>query len=237
MQFMFKGNLVEYDYLFSNHAKAILFLHGWGGNKNSFITCINFFKTRYNILSISMPPNKNSPLALTMDDYKQLILDLLKLHNINSVIIICHSFGCRVTLTLLSSKINIEKIIITGGAGIILKPKFLIKLNQNHNRILLKKHPQLFNKFASMDYKNLTEINRITFKNIINKNLTNYIQLLTSPALLFWGKNDTATPIKFIKVFKRFKPNTKSIVVKGSHFAYLEYPQLFISECNNFLKS
>lgn len=237
MRFVFKGNLVEYDYSFLNQPKTILFLHGWGGNKDSFSSCINFFKSRYNTLSISMPPNKNSPLALTMYDYKQLILDLLKLYNLDSVIIICHSFGGRVSLMLATSQINIEKIIITGGAGIILKPKFPVKLNQNHNKILLKKHPHLFNKFASPDYKNLTGINRLTFKNIVNKNLTNYIALLKNPILLFWGKNDTATPIKFIKIFKKFNPHTKSIIVKGSHFAYLEYPQLFISECNNFLKS
>lgn len=237
MTFIFKTYLIDYDYNFNNHEQTILFLHGWGGNKNSFISAINFFKHNYNTLSISMPPSKESRIPLTMDDYKNLILQILKLNNIRSVIIVCHSFGMRVSLMLASSDLIIEKIIITGGAGIILQPKFLQKLNSQHSNLLLKKHPSLFPKFASPDYKVLSKIDKITFKNIVNKNLTNYIKLLKCPALLFWGNKDTATPICFTKIFKQHHPNTKTVIVKGSHFAYLEYSQLFINECNLFLKN
>lgn len=236
MRFMFKGNLVEYDYNFLGNASTILFLHGWGGNKDSFAGCKKFFSRRFSTLTISLPPDAHTPTSLTMHDYQQLVIEILRLHNITSVIIICHSFGMRVSLMLAATNLNIEKIMVTGGAGIILEPNFISKLSQNHNRILLGRYPQLFQKFASTDYKNLNKINRQTFKNIIKKNLTEYINLLGCQALLFWGKKDTATPIRFVKIFKKLHPNSQVVIVDGTHFAYLEYPQLFIEECRAFLE-
>ena len=75
---------------------------------------------------------------------------------------------------LTTSKIVIEKIVITGGAGIRFKPNFFKKLNNQFHTILLKSHPQYFNKFASREYATLTTVDRQTFKNIVNKNLTNH---------------------------------------------------------------
>lgn len=237
MTFIYKDNLIEYDYIYSNHPRTILFLHGWGGNKNSFVSCIKYFQHRYNIITISMPPSPLSTLPLSMYDYKKLVLQILHINNIPNVIIVCHSFGMRVSLMLATTNLNIEKIVIAGGAGIILTPKLMTKLNQQHNKILINKHPRLFNKFASEDYKNLSCTNRQTFKKIINKNLTQHITLLKCPVLLFWGKHDTATPIKYLKVFISIHKNSKVKLVGGSHFAYLEYSQLFIDEIDKFLNN
>lgn len=237
MTFLFKTYLINYDYIFNNKQQTILFLHGWGGNKNSFISAINFFKHNYNILSISMPPTKKSCVPLTMYDYKHLILQVLTLHNISKVNIICHSFGMRVSLMLASSNLIIEKLIVTGGAGINTSSSLLKKINSQHKTILLKKHSSLFNKFASADYKILKGVDRTTFKNIVNKNLTDYIKLLKCPTLLFWGNNDKSTPLTFTKIFQHLHSNTKTIIVKGSHFAYLEYSSLFINTCNSFLQT
>ncbi|MFQ6724123.1 MAG: hypothetical protein ACLRFE_02150, partial [Clostridia bacterium] len=135
MTFLYKTYEVEYEYLFSNHSKTILLLHGWGGNKNSFAKAKKFFKNQYNILSISFPPlnlytndynlsQNESIVPLTMYDYRNIALSILTILNLNSIIIICHSFGLRVSLMLATSNISIIKIIITGGAGIRLKSNF-----------------------------------------------------------------------------------------------------------------
>ena len=127
MTFLYKTYSVEYEYLFSEHKKTLLLLHGWGGNKDSFAKVKKVFKSRFNILSISFPPlnlyqtaniNANgqnlnfntSTLPLDMYDYKNIVINLLKLLNLSSVIIICHSFGLRVSLMLATSNIVIEKI-------------------------------------------------------------------------------------------------------------------------------
>ena len=243
MTLLYKTYEVEYEYLFVGHTKTILLLHGWGGNKDSFAKVKKVFKSNYNILSISFPPlnlykNKtNSTNPLDMYDYKNIVQNILKLLNLKSVIIICHSFGFRIALMLTTTNITIEKIIITGGAGIRLKPYFFKKLNTQFHSILLKHHPEYFNQFASNEYTTLSNVDRQTFKNVVNKDLTSYIKNLTCPAFLFWGKKDTATPIKMFKILKNLKSNIKYKIIKeGTHFCYLDHSELFIDYCHQFLK-
>ena len=235
MIFLYKTHQIEYEYIFSSLPKTLLFLHGWGGNKDSFLKAKKILSSQYNTLTISFPPKPDAITPLDMYDYKNIVINILNLLNISSFSIICHSFGMRVSL-MLATSCNIEKIIITGGAGIKLKPKFLRKLNNQFNIIFLKKQPQHFIKFASNDYKNLSPVNRLTFKNIVNKDLTNYIPLLKCPAFLFWGKLDKSTPIKMFKIFKNLKPDIEyKIVQNGDHFCYLKHSETFVDCCQTFL--
>ncbi|MBQ7880735.1 MAG: alpha/beta fold hydrolase [Clostridia bacterium] len=235
MIFLYNTHAIEYEYSFNNHPITILLLHGWGGNKDSFAKIKKIFKSRYNILSVSLPPYDDTISTLDMYDYREIVLTLLKSLNITNIYIICHSFGLRVSL-MLATVIDIKKIVIAGGAGIKLKPNFFKKLTNNFHSLLLKRHPEFFKKFASNDYLNLSNTNRQTFKNIVNKDLTNYINLLKCPAFLFWGTNDTATPIKMFKIFKKLKPDIEyKIIKRGTHFCYLSHSELFVECCDKFL--
>lgn len=236
MLFQYKTYTIDYEYHFNNKTDTILFLHGWQGNKNSFISAIKFFNHKFNTLSISMPPYKNSVIPLSMEDYKNITYSILKTLNLSSIIIICHSFGFRVTLMLSTTDINIIKLVVTGGAGIKLKPNFFKKLTQQFHQIFLHTNPDYFNQIASSDYRNLSPVDKITFKNIVNKDLTNHLKLIKCPIYLFWGDKDLSTNIKITKIIKKFHPNCKIKIVKnGTHFCYLEHSQLFIDCCNNFL--
>ncbi len=236
MTFLYNCHIIDYEYIFSRHPQTILFLHGWGGNKDSFIKLKRILKPNYNIISLTLPPSSDSVTSLTMYDYKNIVVNLLTCLGINQVIIICHSFGFRVSLMLATSNITIKKIIITGGAGIILKANIFKQMSNNFRKIFLKHNPQYFNKYASPDYKYLSAVNQKTFKNIVNKDLTNYIKLLNCPMLLFWGTHDTATPIKMFKIIKKLQPQAKQIIIKnGTHFCYLEQGELFANACQNFL--
>lgn len=256
MIFLYKTYTIEYEYINSGHNQTILFLHGWGGNKDSFAKAKKTFKSNYNILSISFPPQNiynstsqnntsktnlifnSSTIPLEMYDYKNITINILQLLNLKSVIIICHSFGFRVALMLATSNITIEKIVITGGAGIRIKPNFFKKSNNQSHTILLKSHPEYFYKFASSEYSVLSQIDQQTFKNIVNKNLIKHIPILSCPIFLFWGKKDTSTPLKFLKIIKKLKPKSECKIIKnGTHFCYLDKPNLFIDCCQNFIKN
>lgn len=245
MTFLYKGYAIEYEYWYNNYAKTILLLHGWGGNKDSFFKIKQLLKFQYNILSLTFPPNNiytniptDSIIPLDMYDYKNIVQNILQITNINKVNIICHSFGFRVALMLATTKIDIEKIVVTGGAGIRLEHSFLKKINNQFKSIWLKSHPEDFSKIASSEYIQLSNIDRQTFKNIVNKNLINFIKNLTCPIFAFWGKNDTATPIKMFKILKKLKPDIQYKIIKnGTHFCYLEHNNLFVDCCQNFLNS
>ena len=257
MKFLFKNEVVDYDFFKSNKQIAfskqgeenqfdydffnnknndtILFLHGWGGNKFSFSQTINLLKNQFNILTITMPTISPTTTVWNMFDYIQLIENILSIHCIENPIVVCHSFGFRVAM-LLNKKITFSKIIVTGGAG-IKKENIFLKTDKNNNKILLK-HENFkgyFKKIASKDYVNLSEINKETFKNVINLNLK-FASLFNCPMLLFWGLKDKDTPLWIAKTLKK-RNKSKLITTKSDHFAYLKDHSRFNRETLKFIKN
>lgn len=205
MNFLYKREVIDYDFFNINAKSTLLFLHGWGGDKNSFVSSINLLKSKFDILTLTMPTIKETYEVWLLSDYVDLIKNILSLHNVKSVIIVCHSFGFRVAC-LLNGIVDIEKIVITGGAG--LKKINMIKRIEHQNNIILLKHKRfsyLYNKIASADYKSLPDNNKQTFKNVVNT-INNNLIIFSCPMLLFWGKRDTATPIWIAnKIYKKNK--------------------------------
>ena len=233
MNFIFKNEVIDYNY-FGKGTETILFLHGWGGNKISFISTIELLKNRYKILAITMPTINPTNTTWNLFDFANLTSQILKIHNINSATIICHSFGFRVAI-ILKQIFNIKKIIITGGAG-PKKQSTIKKINTQNNKVLNTIKPKKFSlkNFESPDYKTLSPTNKETFKNIVNFNLIKRIKF-NCPILLFWGKNDLDTKLWIAKLIK--KHNIAELIpTVGDHFAYLKLNSLFNHEVKNFLE-
>ncbi len=222
MNIIFKQEIIDYDYVNNNKDTTILFLHGWGGNKFSFSKSIEFLHTKYNILTITMPTILDTKEVWNLCDYSDLVEQLISLINLKKIIVICHSFGLRVLL-LLKDKIQIEKAIITGGAG-LKKIDPISRIIRNEKIIKNKKTMQNF------DYFSLSKTNRETFKNIVNFNLFNFIKF-PFPLLLFYGKKDRETKMWIAKKLKS-KNNANLIKTNGTHFSYLENS----SEFNRYIK-
>lgn len=232
MKFLYKSEIIDYDYFYNQHKDTIVFLHGWGGNKFSFISTSNLLKNKYNILSITLPTIHPTKEVWEMPDYCDLVLNILALHNIRNFIIICHSFGFRIAL-LLNQKICIKKLVVTGGAG-IKKDNLFLHIKQRRNLLKLKQNKNFFSSIASKDYLELSTINRQTFKNIVNLNLKNFIRF-SCPILLFWGSKDTATKLWIAKKIKK-QNEAKLIITKSDHFAYLKLNAHFNNEVIKFLE-
>lgn len=234
MKFIFKSEIIDYDFFDNKHNKTIIFLHGWGGNKFSFAKTINILKSEFNILTVTMPTILPTVLAWTLFDYSTLVEQICKLYNIKTCYVVCHSFGLRVA-TILKEKIHIEKIVITGGAGVKIF-NFVKKIEQNNAKILLKNEnfKFLYKNIASSDYINLSPINKTTFKNIVNLTTNNLIKF-NCPMFLFWGKKDSETKPNLAKFLKRKNKNCKLKFVDSNHFAYLNCDAEFNNCCVRFL--
>ncbi|MDR0384020.1 MAG: alpha/beta hydrolase [Christensenellaceae bacterium] len=188
--------------------KTILFLHGWGGNSNSFLPIINYFKNFYNCIAPTFPIPENKVFILK--DFVAMVQD------IKCDYIIAHSFGARIAVFL-----NCEKMVITGGAG--LKPK------TNLIKWIKKKL-----KIPSADYRVLNNLQKQTFKNIINYDISKDIK--QTPTLLICGQRDKATPVYMAKKWHKINGNSILKIYKNcGHFAYLENKERFIKDVEQFL--
>lgn len=239
MNILYKNTNVHY--LTKNTgSKAIMFLHGWGGSVNSFYSLSNFLdnkKTKH--ILIDFPPfgksqEPNSPWEL--DDYVQIVRQILEQESIKKVCFVAHSFGGRVAICFANKYTDIvEKLIITGGAGIIPKKSLKKQLKK-----LFYKTIRLFNKkinLGSKDYKNLSFVMKKTFSNIINKDLSEISKNINQKTLLVYGAKDKETPIYMAKIFNKNIKNSKLIIYKKyGHFCYLENFYEFANTTHEFLK-
>lgn len=230
MNFLFKSEIIDYEFSYGKE-KTVLFLHGWGADKNAFASTENLLKSKFNILTLTMPTIKETTCVWTLQDYATLVLNLLNLHNIKSCYIVCHSFGFRVA-SLVCKSFYVEKIVVTGGAGLKLCNPFK-EIENNNKKIFLNKWKFLYNTIASEDYKNLSQTNKQTFKNIVNLNTKNLVSF-NCYMLLFWGNKDKETPPSFAKIIKKYN-TCKIVMTKGAHFSYLKNNALFNNEVNEFL--
>ena len=228
---------MKIKYIFIDNNKPwVLFLHGWGGNENSFVELYNLLANNYSVVAINLSDITTNYLnkPLTMYDYVIAVGVILQKLKINNCHIVCHSFGFRVALLLNYLKvINLLSIVIIDGAGIkdnsvlvklkILKfklVKLLVKIG------ILSKN--ILNKFGSDDYKNLNDITKQTFKNIVNYDLKKYIKYIKCKCTIVWGKHDKVTKLKCARYISRKVKNSKVFIYSVGHFSYMENSVEFI---------
>ena len=239
MEITYKNTKI--NYISKNFAQnAIVFLHGWGGDYNSFMAlsnCINDYQTKH--ILIDFPPfgKSEEPKQIwTLEDYVNCIYLVLQKENVKKIIIIAHSFGGRVAICFDNIYTNIvQKMLITGGAGI--KPKKSLK---RAIKKFVYKIIRVFNKTANLgseDYKKLSPTMKKTFSNIVEYDLSDLSKNIRCPTLLVYGNKDKQTPMYMAKELHKNIKNSKLVVFNGcGHFAYIEKFSKFVNLTQTFIK-
>jgi hydrolase, alpha/beta domain protein len=238
MYITYKGVKLHYE-KFGNQKETVIILPGWGKTKDTFKGMINSLRNSYTVYLVDYPGFGKTPFpkkVLTMHDYVGLIITLLDKEQITNPYIIAHSFGGRIAILLTGLyNIKIKKLLLIDSAGI--KPRITFgkwlrlksyKLLQWLARIVPKKYrvrykKMIFKLFASSDYSALNALERETFKNIVNLDLTDYLENIKTETLILWGDKDTATHLSDGVLMKKKIRDSELIVFKNStHYSYLE---------------
>ena len=223
---------------FGNGTDEIFFLHGWGGSCDSFMGVAKFLSNNYKVTLLDfygfgLTPQIYRPLRV--DDYVLGVVELINNYNLKKINIICHSFGGRVAIKLATGYSDlIDKIIFIDSAGV--KPRRGIKYFIKIFQAKIYKKFNVSKVIGSEDYIKLNVIQKETFKNIVNENLSKYLKSIKNETLLVWGDKDKDTPIYMGRKFNRKIKNSKLIVFKGcGHFAYIERHVVFCKIIVKFL--
>ena len=209
----------------------ILFLHGWGGDDKSFSNILPYFRRKYNCVCISMPREPDEPWSL--EDYAKMVFEELDKQGITHTHIVAHSFGARVTAILVKHQPErFGKLVLTGPAGI--KPRLHL---WRWFRVRLHK-AKIFKSKGSADYRNLSHNGKLTFQNIIKRDLSFEISKITQPSLIIWGKKDKAIKKYQIKRWTKLNACTTIKIYKGAgHFCFLNEPAKFIIDVEEYLNA
>lgn len=216
----YEGNEFEISYLFFNHnaSKNILFLHGWGSSKELMkVAFIDTFKD-FNHYYIDMPGFGNSPnsVVISTHDYANIINKFIASINVKIDIIIGHSFGGKVALLCQS-----DEIILLSSSGIPTKKSLKVRA-----KIILAKIFKILKikskKLRSADADNLNEAMYAVFKQVVNEDFSNIYAHFTKKTSIFWGRDDTATPLWCGKKISSLVSNSRFFVLEGDHYFFLK---------------
>lgn len=246
-----QGCSIHYELIQSENTSApvVLVLHGWGCEGNTFRFLEKELISQCTYLKLDFPGHGKSGEPCEpwgVPEYAKQVIALLDELQLPKVNIVAHSFGGRVAIELATSHPErIDKMVITGGAGIKKQPTEEQKRRQAQykrmNKLLeaMKKVPllgkladglqtKLRNKYGSPDYIKLNENMRKTFVKVISYDQSHLLEKVKASTLLIWGSADTETPLWMGQQMEKQIPDAGLIVFEGrSHFAFAEEWQRF----------
>ena len=240
--------------------RAALLLHGWGCSARMMSSVAGLLETGMRVAAIDFPGHGKQGKALPppepwgVPEYAEMTAQVIERLEMAPCDIVAHSFGARVAIYLAASRPElVERMILTGAAG-ILPPKTgkatarqqLYKGLRGAMNLAEKTHlfgslPEkgreaLVQRFGSSDYRALTPEMRKTFNRVISLDLTDQLEKIQAPTLLYWGAQDTETPLWMGRLMAEKIPDAGLVVEEGAgHFAYLEQSAKFLRIAGSFL--
>lgn len=179
------------------------------------VTLVDFY-------GFGQTPHPDYPL--TLDDFVKSIVDIINHYKMKSVSVIAHSFGGRVALKLAYKYgYMLDKLALIDSAGI--KPRRGLKYYCRLYRHKLLKLLKIPHQAGSEDYRKLSPLQRKTFVNIVNEDLSGILDKITLPTLIIWGNKDKETPIYMARKLNRKIRGSGLVVLKNAaHYSYLDFP-------------
>lgn len=236
-------NIKDINYLDYGNAKlgTIVLMHGWGQNIEMMDMLGRPFMDNFRIINIDLPGfggTPEPPEAWAISDYAQMINKLLKEINVQNPILIGHSFGGRIAIYY-AAVYGADKVVLLSAPFRPAKAKVSIKVKiykfVKKISFLKPLAKYLRNKWGSTDYKNASDINRVTLIKTVNEDLTDKAKEIKAPVLLIYGKDDKDVLIEEAKELEKIIPDCGLVEFAGAHhYAYLEKLSDTLAILNNF---
>ncbi len=175
--------------------------------------------------------------AWSVSDYCEWLKGYIRAAKIEKPHIIAHSFGARVAIKYLGAGGAADRLIITGGAGIVKERSAEYLKKVKAYRRVKKLFPRFAEKhYGSAEYRTLSPLMKESYKKIVNEDLKEYAAKINNKTLLLYGREDTVTPPdEEGKIFNSLIADSKLVICDGGHFCFSEFPDAFNNKIFDFL--
>ncbi len=201
----------------------VLFLHGWGQNKESLFSLQSSLATFCNTIYIDLP-GFCIPLykPWKIEDYLLYIRTILQKEKIKICLIVGHSFGGKVA-SFYASRIEDVPLILLAPS--MEQPRLSIyRRLQMKSYHFLKKHSfgKLFLRHfkGSRDYQKSQGDVRRTFLKMIHTYPKEELFKIHHSVYILWGEEDEEVRKNDLKKAIKRCRSAQLITIKGNHFAY-----------------
>ena len=210
---------ISYEILNPSIEQTIVFLHGWGSNKELMRQAFGKTLSNWRHIYLDLPGFGNTPndIFLTTADYAKIVDIFLREIKITPKIVAGHSFGGKVA-TLLNS----QCLVLLSSAGIQVPKPLSIRIKIKIFKLLkILGVSRLRDIFVSEDAKGMSEGMYETFKATVNEDFEANFSKIDSKTLLFWGKDDSATPLFTGEKIAKLIKDSKLYPLEGDHYFFL----------------
>ncbi len=214
---------LSYELINPTKTKDILFLHGWGSNKDVMKTAFSSYLKDFRHIYLDMPGFGKSQniYILTTNDYSKIVKEFLTSINSDCIAVAGHSFGGKVATLL-----NPKNLILLSTAGILEQKPLKVKIKIFFAKLLNKLGLKNFTKvFRSKDVDKMSESMYATFKNVVDEDFSSKFEAFSNNALIFWGEEDKATSLESGKKIASLIKKSSFTSYLGDHYFFLKHAQ------------
>jgi len=218
---------LSYELVNPSQKEVLLILHGWGSNKEIMMQAFGKTMSEYKHSYLDLPGfgKSSNEMILTTEDYAKIVKLFLESMGAEVKIAMGHSFGGKV-----STLLKPPCLALLSSSGILVpKPlsvRMKISLFKLFKSIGLER---IRNLFVSADAKGMSQEMYETFKNVVNEPFEENFSDYSGKGLLFWGKEDTATPLWTAEKITTLMEESELYPLDGDHFFFLKH-STFISQ-------
>jgi pimeloyl-ACP methyl ester carboxylesterase len=229
---------------------VVLILHGWRSEASIWNNVMgDLCEKGYHCIAPDLPgfglseaPRKD----FVVDDYVDVVYEVIDRMNVSNVVVVGHSFGARVAIKM-SLRSNASSVlrglILIGAAGVSLykkrtsiistiahtvRPLFMLPL-------LRDLRPYIYRLIGSEDYLASPELKQ-TFRNILSEDLEPLLDKISLPTTLVWGANDDETPLKAGEImYRKIRGSHLLVIDDAGHYVFLDHREEVVEEILRFL--
>ncbi len=246
----------DIEYFEEGSGAPLLIVQGWGTDCKIYSGISNVLQSKYKVIRFNLPGfgcSTEPREVWTVNDFTEFTIAFIKTLGLENISLLGHSFGGRVIIRLLNKEnlpFAVDKVIMTGAAGIKPEQSFFTKLKIGKYKVIKKfalstiasklapKQVEAWkSKQGSEDYRNASPVMRGCLVNAVNEDLTSYLPNIKQEVLLIWGEFDTATPLKDGRKMESLLPNAGLALIQGvGHYCFLENQVVFHNILCSYLK-
>ncbi len=245
------SNLQQSIILHQHHpdsiALPIVILHGW--NTTGFESWKPFIEelvatVKHPIYQIPLPGMGGCPPPKTVwgaVEYAQYVSECLEKLEISSCIIVGHSFGGCIGSIVAANNPFLVKHLVLLAPAIVRTPAIQTPRQLYWKKVLGLPVYRVFQRIwrlakGSYDYRKNRGIMKNIYERIIHEDMTHYLPQISCPLTIFWGDQDTYTPINQLEIIHNFYPSGDIQILHGvNHGIHIHAIKKVLHEIGNVI--
>lgn len=231
--------------------EPLILLHGLFGNLSNWSETIKFFSSKYRVITPLLPiyqASWKSDVLTELVDYVHIIVQKLRL---NKITLIGNSLGGHVALLYtLKYPEQVKNLVLTGSSGLFENNLGVSYPKKGDFKYISEKVKlAFFNEEVATHalvrevYETVNDIRKSigvlkAAKAASRNNLKEYLEKISTPVLLIWGKEDRVTPLDVAFQFLELLSGRTElhIIEECGHAPMMEQPEQFNSILADYLK-